>query len=194
MDEVGGQAIDPERWVDEYGDYLYRYAMSRLRSPQAAEEVVQDTFYAALKSRQQYAGRGVERAWLLGILKHKIVDVIRGRSKLETGADATDDITVRLFDQRGNWREDPRVFGPQPGDALERQEFWDTFRLCLDTAPQRQADVFALRELEKKSSEEICKELQISPSNLWVLLHRARLHLANCMKSRWRATRPHSSC
>ena len=187
MDELANEetTADPSRWVDEYGDFLYRFAMSRLRSPEAAEEVVQETFFAALKALDQYAGRGAERAWLLGILKRKVVDVIRQRSRSKTVADDGDDLSEQLFDQKGSWRSDPRVFGPRPAAALESAEFWDAFRNCLETVPQRQADAFALRELDGKPGEEVCKDLEITPSNLWVLLYRARMRLANCMKVRW---------
>jgi len=185
MDDADPKTLDPSRWVDDYGDYLYRYALSRLRGPEAAEEVVQETFFAALKGLDQFAGRGAERAWLLGILKRKIVDFVRQRNRSQPSADVAEDISAQLFDERGSWRDDPRVFGPQPSDAMERQEFWESFRQCLETIPLRQADVFTLRELEEQSSEEICKELAITPSNLWVLLHRARLRLLHCMKARW---------
>ena len=187
MDELAKATVDPSRWVDEYGDFLYRFAMSRLRGVEAAEEVVQETFVAALQSIDQYAGRGAERAWLLGILKRKIVDAIRQRSRVQTVADDGDDLAEQLFDQKGGWKSDPRVFGPRPGAALESAEFWDAFRACLETVPQRQADAFALRELDGKSGEEVCKDLGISPNNLWVLLYRARLRLSNCLKVRWQA-------
>ncbi len=98
--------------------------------------------------------------------------------------DSADDLSETLFDQKGNWRADPRAFGPDPSTSLQRQEFWRIVRTCLETLPQRQADVFMLREMEGLGSEEICKELDISPSNLWVLLYRARLRLSQCLKSR----------
>ncbi len=92
-----------------------------------------------------------------------------------------------LFDETGHWRDDPRIFGDQPSAPLERQEFWKTFRSCLEKLPERQADAFTLREFDERSSEGICKDLNVSASNLWVLLHRARLRLANCMKARWQS-------
>lgn len=181
------QSPDPAQWVTQHGDFLYRYALSRLRDVESAEEVVQETFLAGLRAVDQYAGKGAERAWLLGILKRKIVDYVRLRNR--TGSmlrsDGADDLSETLFDQKGNWRTDPRAFGPEPSTSLQRQEFWHTVHVCLDTLPQRQADVFMLREMEGLGSEEICKELDISPSNLWVLLYRARLRLSQCMKSRW---------
>lgn len=185
QDSYSSNKIDPATWVDHHGDTLFRYALSRLRDPDSAEEVVQETFVAAVGAASQYSGAGAEGAWLLGILKRKIVDCIRGRNRPDAGLGAGpgDDPTESLFDEKGNWRFDPRFAGNQPGACLEREEFWQAFRACLNRLPQRQADVFSLREVEELSSEKICKELQISSSNLWVLLHRARLRLVGCMKS-----------
>jgi len=181
--------LDPAEWVNRYGDYLFGYASKRLRDSESAEEAVQETFVSGLRYRDQYAGRGQERAWLLGILKRKIIDAMRARARQRTAdsADDDNDISNVLFDHRGHWMGDPRFFGHSPHRRLESQEFWDAFRGCLEGLPRRQADVFSLREIDAKSSEEVCKDLDISPSNLWVLLHRARLRLAHCLKSRWQA-------
>ncbi len=180
-----GPTLAPSTWVDRHGDTLFRYALSRLRDPEAAEEVVQDTFVAALGSVGQYAGKGSEAAWLMGILKRKIVDHVRQRNRAVPLSDleAADDLSETLFDHKGNWRVDPRVFGARPEELLQRDEFWVIFRICLAALPQRQADVFTLREVDGQSSEEICKVLDISASNLWVLLYRARLRLSRCLKS-----------
>ena len=188
MGHQGSQAsngVDPSAWVDRHGDTLFRYALSRLRDPDAAEEVVQETFVAALRAVDQYSGAGSEGAWLLGILKRKIIDCVRRRNRPDAGLgmEPGEDPTETLFDKKGNWRLDPRIAGQRPEACLEREEFWQAFRGCLKRLPQRQADVFSLREIEDLSSENICKELQITASNLWVLLHRARLRLIGCMKS-----------
>ncbi len=185
--EKSGDAMNPATWVEEHGDYLFRYALSRLRDAESAEEVVQEMFLAGLRHAGQFAGRGTDRAWLLGILKRKIVDYIRKRSRasnLSTSGDENDPSDM-LFDQTGSWRAEFRRGSDRPLDSLERKEFWDVLRKCLDGLTPRQADVFTLREMEQLTTEEICKELEISTSNLWVLLHRARLRLSVCMKSRW---------
>ncbi len=141
---------------------------------------------AALRHVGQFQERGAERAWLLGILKRKVIDFVRARnrtSQLATGD--TNDLSEVLFDRKGNWRSAVRSASYQPLDALEREEFWRILRACLDTLPSRQADVFMLREMNDQTTQVICKEMKITASNLWVLLHRARLQLSNCMKSRW---------
>jgi RNA polymerase sigma-70 factor (ECF subfamily) len=180
-----GGAIDPAEWVDRYGDTLYRFALSRLRNADSAEEVVQETFVAALRARDQYSGEGAEGAWLLGICKRKIVDLIRRRNRPDaaSGGDLGSDPSASLFDAKGHWRQDPRIMKGRPEACLERDEFWLAFRGCLNGLSQRQADVFTLREIDELAGDEICKELGITASNLWVLLHRARLQLTRCMKS-----------
>jgi RNA polymerase sigma-70 factor (ECF subfamily) len=185
--ELNSSSLNATEWVDEYGDYLYRYAFSRLRDREAAEETVQETFVAALRNIDQYQAKGTERAWLLGILKRKIIDLIRTRNRTTSLAgEDSNDPSEALFDQAGHWREGARSEELAPLDSLEREEFWRILRGCLETLPSRQSDVFVLREMEDQNTEEICKELEITASNLWVILYRARLQLSNCMKSRWR--------
>ncbi len=179
------QVFGPDEWVDQYGDYLFRYAYSRLRDVNAAEEVVQETFLAGIRNQHQFAGRGSQRGWLLGILKRKIIDFVRRRAKYDgtSGYDEADPTTL-LFDENGNWRKGalPESEGER---AVEARELWDIVKDCLNSLPQGQADVFVLSVMEDMDSEEICKELGITPSNLWVRLHRARLGLAKCVGARW---------
>lgn len=188
MTEPGAEpGLNPAAWIDRHGDLLFRYAVSRLRDADAAEEVVQDTFVSALGAAGQYAGTGAEAAWLLGILKRKVIDYVRLRNR--TGSDPVsgeaDDLTQSLFDVKGNWRSNPRLFGEDPGAMLEREEFWALFRDCLSRLPERLADAFVLREMDDLSTEEICQELGLSPSNVWTMLYRARLRLAACLKFHW---------
>jgi len=173
--------MDPTQWVEQHGDFLFRYAISRLRERSAAEDAVQETFLAALRAMHQYAGSGTERAWLLGILKRKIVDNVRARMKEAALPSSGEELEHALFDEAGAWKSDPRI----PEKAVESREFWDAVGGCLDGLPPRQRDVFVLREMEEMKSADICSRLEISAANLWVLLHRARLRLARCMKATW---------
>ena len=179
-------SVDPTTWVDQYGDFLYRYAALRLRDTNGAEEVVQEAFLSALQHVDQYQGKGSERAWLLGILKRKVIDHVRARNRTTNLAeDEGNELSDALFDRRGNWSSAVQSTVCPPLDSLERQEFWRILQTCLDSIPTRQADVFVLREMNDISTEEICKDLGVTASNVWVLLYRARLQLSNCMKSRW---------
>lgn len=185
-DDSQNVSADPERWVDEYGDYLYRYAWSRLRDETAADEVVQETFLAGIRFQDRFTGEGAERAWLLGILKRKLIDYIRMRNRYDRDGsyEDTSDPSAQLFDQKGNWRTDSFA-SDTPDGLLESKEIWDVVQNCLQHIPKGQADVFSLSVMEEMDSDQICRELDISPSNLWVRLHRARLGLAKCVGARW---------
>lgn len=180
--------LDPTQWVDAYGDYLYRYAMSRLRDSNAAEEVVQETFLAGIRYADQYAGRGAEQAWLLGILKRKIVDFVRRRTKHQKVTPYDDpDPASQLFDAMGNWKPGAFKWAAPPEAAIELSELQSVVQGCLENLPQGQIDVFVLSVMEELDSEQICEQLEITPSNFWVRMHRARLSLAKCVSSRWEA-------
>lgn len=177
---------DPEQWIAEHGDFLFGFAFTRLRDEEAAEEVVQQTLFSAFKAINQYSGKGAFRAWLTGILKRKIIDFLRSRSReTSTGLEDGPDITEQLFDEKGKWKNDPRIFGDSPSTGIESDEFWEVFNGCLKKLPGKQGSVFCLREIDDETTEDICEALKITSSNLWVLLHRARLGLARCLKINW---------
>lgn len=179
-------AVDPANWVEEYGDYLYRFAVSRLRNADAAEEVVQDAFVAGLKNLNQFSGKGSERAWLLGILKKKIIDVFRKRRRDPINVDdESGDISQMLFDRFGFWKKEVKNAIKQSLGSLDREEFWTILKQCLGRLPERQSDVFVMRSMNDHSPAEICEKLEITSSNYWVILHRARLQLSACMKQSW---------
>ena len=181
------RALEPSLWVDEYGDYLFRYAYSRLRDANAAEEVVQETFLAGIRFQDQFSGQGSQRGWLLGILKRKIVDYVRRRARHDRAGSYEDenDPVLQLFDAKGNWRPENWPWSSTPDRDVESKELWDVVQHCLSHLPQGQADVFMLSVMEDMDTDAICKELDITPNNLWVRLHRARLVLAKCVASRW---------
>ena len=180
-------SVDPARWVDEYGDYLYRYAYSRLRDANAAEEVVQETFLAGVRYAEQYAGRGSEQGWLTGILKRKIVDYVRRRVKDNRASAYEDELdpSAQMFDAMGNWKSGAIKWSPAPDARQQANELQAVVKDCLKTLPKGQADVFVLSVMEDMDSDEICSQLDITPSNFWVRMHRARLGLAKCVSSKW---------
>lgn len=183
---------DPERWVDEHGDYLYRFALARVRDATVAADLVQEAFLGALKGRS-FAGRSSERSWLAGILKNKIVDHFRraGREVPFTDLEFYEGGEAGSFLQqgwsKGKWLPEaaPSSWSPEPGAALDQEAFWRAFWDCVQGLPPRVASVFLQRELDDVSSEEICDLLDIRPNNLWVMLHRARMALRLCLESSW---------
>jgi RNA polymerase sigma-70 factor (ECF subfamily) len=176
--------LDPAIWLQRHGDYLYRHALFRLRDAAAAEDVVQETLLAALKSSNRFVGRSNERTWLVGILKHKIIDHYRSsqrEAQLE-GCDNDDE----FFDKAGAWRSTSRpvAWNVNPESALELKDFQRSLEWCLNQLPERLAQVFVLREIDELTTEEICSLLSITPTNLWVMLHRARLRLQGLLGAR----------
>lgn len=186
------QLSDPERWVEDHADYLFKYALVRLRDPLKAEDAVQDTFLAALKGGRSFQGRSAEKTWLVGILKNKIFDHFRKTSRETAFTD------MEFYD-----REEQDSFVPDgiskeawihefaptewdsPGAALDSDIFWKTFRDCSNKLPKNVAAVFNLREVDGIESKEICAMLNISENNLWVMLHRARMALRRCLETNW---------
>jgi RNA polymerase sigma-70 factor (TIGR02943 family) len=177
--------LDPTTWVHTYSDALYSYAMAKLRDSDAAEEAVQETFVAALKNRAQFRQEGTEGAWLMGILKRKVFDHLRRLARRETNFDGDEATLDRFFDQRGHWKPEFAKQSAFSLDSLELAEFRDIFQKCVGHLPKTQASAFVMREVEQKNSDEVCQTLSISVNNLWVLMHRARLRLAACIRQHW---------
>ncbi|MCA9090370.1 MAG: sigma-70 family RNA polymerase sigma factor [Planctomycetaceae bacterium] len=176
-----------EAWVDHHADYLFRYARSRVRQQDIAEDLVQETFLAALHARERFAGASTERTWLVGILRRKIVDHYRRQHRELAWSDVTDAHTLHdsRFDAQGNWKSPPGHWPTAAGNELENQEFWATFKSCLQKLPERMASAFTLRELEELDGSEVCEVLNVSSNNLWVMLHRARASLVRCLEINW---------
>jgi len=181
--------LRPQDWVDQHGDYLFRYAMLRLNNDtQLAEDLVQETFLAAIKAIATYQGNSAERTWLVSILKNKIIDHYRRKkSNLFEQSDFQNEEFINQGEPAGAWKVEfaPQDWGDTPEKAFEQQEFTFIFRKCLAALPQNLAAVFALRELDGLDTDTICKELSISASNVWVILHRARTSLRRCLELNW---------
>ncbi len=179
--------LDPERWLTDHGDVLYRFALLRVKRSATAEDLVQETLLAALRGADRFRGGSTERTWLLSILKHKISDHARqaGRERPATDVVGTDQWVEGLFDHRGRWKASPGDWGDEPGSAAEKAEFWSVFSGCLGTLPVRMRNAFTLRELDQIDSQNVCNELAVSPTNLGVILYRARLRLWRCLDDNW---------
>jgi RNA polymerase sigma-70 factor, ECF subfamily len=181
------EALDPDSWLDRHGSYLFRYALAVLRDPQLAEDAVQDCLLAALQARASYAGQASERTWLTGILKHKIVDIVRrdSRESAQEGLGEAEDPYGEFdacFDASGHWAARLAEWG-NPEQSLKKRQFWRILRYCLDRMPRRLAQLFMLREVVGVESEAICQEMAITPTNLWTQLYRSRMSLRLCLES-----------
>lgn len=173
-------------WLSEHGDYLYRFALARLRDTHQAEDVVQETFLAAVKSNS-FAEQSSARTWLTGILKHKIVDVMRKSNRETVASDLMTEQDANMdefFDATGHWAEKPLVWD-MPEDALEQKQFFKVLQSCLDKIPNKLATLFMMRDVHETDNEEICKELNITTTNAWVMLYRARMGIRKCLEINW---------
>ena len=188
--QVPRTELDPARWVDDHGDAMFRYALLRLRNVELAEDIVQETFAAALRAKDSFAGRSTERTWLIGILKRKVIDHFRRRwrevpaTELAAG-EQEDQLIQSLFDEKGHWQKNRPQTWSNPARALQEKEFYEVLKGCLDRLPGRLADAFTLREIENLDTPEICQILQVTPTNLWAMMHRARLRLRQCLETNW---------
>jgi len=184
------ETLEPQQWVENYADMMYRFTLVRVKDPEAAEELVQATFFAALKSQHTFAGKSSEKTWLFGILKHKTMDYFR-RAKKHISIDLTSSESAdRInFDSAGLMVPRPANWNMDPEKTAENNQLAKVLAACLSGLPERFHKLFVLKEVEGLSSEDICKEFNIKPTNLWVILHRARNQLKLCMESNWLNTK-----
>jgi RNA polymerase sigma-70 factor (ECF subfamily) len=180
--------IDPVE-LQKHRPQLVKFAMLQLRNPTAAEDVVQETLLAALQAAGGFAGQSSVKTWLVGILKHKIIDAIRKQSReqpLEALDDETDieDLQNAIFQDDGHHREKPAEWG-DPEAALEQRRFFEVLERCMQGLPSKTAKCFMMREVMGLETDEICKDLGITSTNCWVLLYRARTALRGCLEGRW---------
>lgn len=180
--------LQPELWPKLYAQQLYAYACARLSDKALAEDLVQETFLSALKSRANFRAEISERNWLYAILKHKIIDHYRSAAKKSfTDLSALTERAESFFEEDGHWKENqrPLQWHTVQLQRIETIEFNTVLENCKQKLNELQNAVFSLKFLEEKETEEICKELDISASNYWVLLHRAKLQLRKCLEINW---------
>ena len=174
-------------WVGVHGDFLFNFAVGQVRDKSVAEDLVQDTFLAALKARDRFAGRSSERTWLAGILRHKIYDHLRRTCReravrVEVPSSHGED---EAWEDAVMWLHDVAAESQSPTRRLELEEFRANLELALGKLPSRVAQVFQLYAIEERPNAEVCRQLNISESNLWVMLHRARKQLREQLGGWW---------
>ncbi|NCP22249.1 MAG: RNA polymerase subunit sigma-70 [Flavobacteriales bacterium CG_4_9_14_0_2_um_filter_35_242] len=178
--------LDPNKWIDLYADYLFNYTISRIDDAEQAKDIVQETFLSALKAMKNYRGEASERTWLVSILKRKIIDQYRKMNSKKGKAE----IRVSFYEtggKKGNWLEEcvPQTWSNEAEIAFESKELGNALNNCLEALPDKYKAVFKMKTIDNVETEEICNELNITASNLWVIIHRARLQLRKCMEESW---------
>lgn len=187
--------LAPEKWVDNYSDYLFTYAYSRVSDEEIARDLVQDTFLSALKAKNTFKGEASEKTWLVSILKRKVIDHYRkNATRKEESFEESDSFKVayehyfRSDDgsRPGHWAgpNNPQPWNEQK-TGIEQNEFRKILSACLGKLPKAWSAVFSMKHIDEESSENICKELSISTSNYWVIIHRAKLQMRECLEKNW---------
>lgn len=179
------ELLNPNKWVDNYADYLYNYTIVRVNDPMVAQDLISETFLAGLKSKNNFKGEATERTWLISILKRKIIDFYRKKNSKKGKAEVR--ISYREADAEGDWLEENAAdpFDRTAEDRMESNELGVAILKCLDKLPEKQAAIFRKKTIENIDTEVICKEYNITPSNLWVIIHRARKNLMECLEINW---------
>lgn len=181
--------VGPNSWVVNYADYLYSYACTRIDDNDIARDLVQETFLAALEGWEKFDRRSSEKTWLTAILKNKIFDVYRKKSSnsnrqtISINGSASDE----FFEESGHWKEGqyPEAFGIEESTALENKEFDGVLKSCMKKLPPLWKSVFTMKHIDEESSENICAQLELTSSNFWVISHRAKVSLRDCLQRNW---------
>lgn len=182
-----GQNIVSDLWVEQYADILYRFALVRVQNPIVAEDLVQETFVAALKSQSAFRNRSSHQTWLIGILKHKIIDHFRSQNKTISIEETTlSDFKTEDVRSGSKAPKMPvREWNISPERIVEDIAFRETLQKCLDRLPEKAKQLFLMREADEVESAELCKIFGMTATNLWVTLHRSRNQLKNCLEKNW---------
>ncbi|HYX06172.1 MAG TPA: sigma-70 family RNA polymerase sigma factor [Bacteroidales bacterium] len=171
--------------VEAYTSDLYSWALHKVSDSELAKDLVQDTFMAAAEKIDTFKGDSSPKTWLLAILNFKIIDVYRKKVRQPVRMD--DQVFAQFFDEDGSWKYEKR-----PGDWHEEETnllddagFQEVLKKCLEALPEKWSTCVKLKYLVEKDGEEICQELDITPTNLWQIVHRAKLQLRDCIEHSW---------
>ena len=182
---------DPRRWVTKHADYLYSYAVTRINDEELARDLVQETFLAALEKVGKFESRSSESTWLTAIMKNKIVDIYRKKSsgllkRQEVRMEDQDsDDFFEAEDGHWNVQCQPQAFGLEVHDLFAGKEFEHILRHCMQKLPTLWFSVFTMKHIDEETTEAICSELKVTASNYWVMIHRAKVNLRECLQKNW---------
>jgi RNA polymerase sigma-70 factor (ECF subfamily) len=186
MPNIKKHNLNPNKWVNLYADYLFNYSINRVDDHDLAKDLVQETFFSGLKGQSNFRGQASERTWLISILKRKIIDYYR---KINS-AKGKKEIRVNFYangENKGSWIEErvPVSWGNSADKNLENQELKVALDNCINNLPEKYRMIFLLKTIQNYETDEICNELEITASNLWVIMHRARQQLRRCLEDNW---------
>lgn len=174
-----------KQWVNKYTETLYYRAYYKVSDDELARDLVQDTFLAATEKISSFKGDSSPKTWLFAILNHKIVDYYRTKNKLPVSTDPQS--FSAFFDEHEEWKPEkkPKDWQEEDKHLLDDYEFQEVLKKCLDELPEQWNTCVKLKYLMNKKGEEICQELDITSSNYWQIVHRAKLQLRDCVETNW---------
>ncbi len=177
--------INLSEWVESYTSDLYAWALHKVSDPELAKDLVQDTFLAASEKVQGFKGDSTPKTWLFSILNHKIIDFYRKKVRQPVRVD--NQVFSTFFDEGGAWKVEkrPSQWSNDDEHLLDDVEFQAVLKKCMDALPEKWNTSIKLKYLMNKDGEEICQELDITPTNFWQIVHRAKLQLRNCVEENW---------
>lgn len=179
-------SLNPDTWIEKYADQLLGYAIVRVRDRDVAKDLVQESFFVALRSKESYRGELSEKNWLYLILRSRILDFYKKKKEVNESQMQSDDGELsNSFLETGHWKSDAAPKEWNADRMVESNEFMTILDQCRDKLSNLQQAVFTMKFIDGESSDDICKELNISSSNYWVLVHRAKLQLRGCLEKNW---------
>jgi len=185
--------LNPKEWVKNYGDYLLSLAVVKTGSKETAEDLVQETFLSAVKAIASFKGNSTEKTWLVAILNNKIIDHYRKKDVLKSSSDylaATESSFHERFfetnpDEYGHWlaATAPKEWNTE--SRLDQAEFYRILRYCMDKLPLKLRPVFLAKFIDEEETDKICKDFDLTSSNYWVIIHRAKILMRSCLEKNW---------
>lgn len=185
--DISQTTLNPKEWVKKHADYLFRYAIMRVRDEDIAHDLVQDTFLSALKAMDKFKEKSSERTWLTAILKHKIIDVYRKQATGLQNVQNNETLEEAFFEtENGHWKKEhaPQAF-KEAADPLQEKEFNAVLAACMQKLPKLWASVFTMKHIDDEETSVILSELRITSANFWVIIHRTKLNLRDCLQKNW---------
>lgn len=188
-------SLQPEKWVILYGDYLYSLAMMKTGNRETSQDLVQETFLSAVRAKDTFNGLSSEKTWLTAILRNKVIDFYRKKDVLKDAhdylADTDASFHMAFFESAvesyGHWRQDtaPQAWAESADSAMKRKEFYRILQYCINKMPSKLIPAFVAKYIDEEDTEKICKELDLSSSNYWVMVHRAKVLMRSCLEKNW---------
>ncbi len=187
--------LNPNKWLENYGDYLFSIAMLKTNNRETAEDLVQESFLSAIKSKEAFRGDSSEKTWLVSILNNKIIDYYRKKDVLKNTSEylvETDQSFTDAFFSPNNfsdahWKKEayPQGWGSGADESVIKSDFQRILEKCISKMPPKLVPVFVSKFIDDEETDTICKDYEISPSNYWVIIHRAKLLMRNCLEKNW---------